>query len=77
LVAAKVRERLAVREGSVNKMVMDTFNLRKLNEGEVKVQYQEHSRTNFQPWKTWRIMRILVGYGTQLERTSTFLPKIV
>jgi endonuclease/exonuclease/phosphatase family metal-dependent hydrolase len=36
LVFAKIRERLAVNKRPVNKMDMDRFNLKKLNEGEVK-----------------------------------------
>jgi hypothetical protein len=40
LVHAKVRERLAVGKGPVNKMDVDRFNLKKLNEGEVKQRYQ-------------------------------------
>jgi hypothetical protein len=38
LVIAKVRERLAVSKSPINKIDMDTFNLKKLNEGEVKEQ---------------------------------------
>jgi hypothetical protein len=40
LVVTKIRERLAVSKGPVNKMDMDRFNLKKLNEGEIKEQYQ-------------------------------------
>jgi hypothetical protein len=36
LVVAKIRKRLAVSKRPVNKMDMDRFNLKKLNEGEVK-----------------------------------------
>jgi hypothetical protein len=36
LVVAKIRDRLAVSKRHVNKMDMDRFNLKKLNEGEVK-----------------------------------------
>jgi hypothetical protein len=39
-VVAKIRERLTVSKRLVNKMDMDRFNLRKLNEVEVKEQYQ-------------------------------------
>jgi hypothetical protein len=38
LVAAKIKERLAVSKQPVNKMDMDRFNLKKLNEGEVTEQ---------------------------------------
>jgi hypothetical protein len=40
LVVAKMMERLAVCKRPVNRMDMDIFNLKKLNEGEVKEQYQ-------------------------------------
>jgi hypothetical protein len=40
LVFTKIRERLAVSKRPVNKVDMDRFNLKKLNEGEVKEQYQ-------------------------------------
>jgi hypothetical protein len=38
LVVAKVRERLAVSKGPAKRMDMDRFNLKKLNEEEVKQQ---------------------------------------
>jgi hypothetical protein len=38
LVAAKIKDRLAVSKQPVNKMDMDRFNLKKLNEGEVTEQ---------------------------------------
>jgi hypothetical protein len=40
LVVAKVRESLAGSKQPVKKMDIDSFNLKKLNEGEVKEQYQ-------------------------------------
>jgi hypothetical protein len=40
LVVAAVRERLAVSKRMVKKMDMESFNLKKLNEEEVKDQYQ-------------------------------------
>jgi hypothetical protein len=40
LVVAKIRERLAVSKRLLNKMDMDRFKLKKLDEGEVKEQYQ-------------------------------------
>jgi hypothetical protein len=52
LVVAKIRERLAVSKRPVNKMDMDRFNLKKLNEGEVKEQYQVTIKTDFQLWRT-------------------------
>jgi hypothetical protein len=38
VVAANIRERLEVNKQPVNKMDMDRFNLKKLNEGDVKEQ---------------------------------------
>jgi hypothetical protein len=52
LVVSKIRERLAVSKQPVNKMDMDRFNLKKLNEGEVKEQYQVTIKTDFQLWGT-------------------------
>ena len=40
LVVAKVRERIAVRKQAAQKSVGERFNLRKLNELEVRKQYQ-------------------------------------
>jgi hypothetical protein len=40
LVVAKVRERLAVSKRMVKKMDVERFNLKQLNEEEVKEQYQ-------------------------------------
>jgi hypothetical protein len=47
LVVAKVRDRLAVRKLPVNKMDMDRFNLKKLNEGEVNKWYQVRIKNRF------------------------------
>jgi glycine betaine/choline ABC-type transport system substrate-binding protein len=47
LVVAKVRERLAVSKRAVQKIDMETFNLNKLNEGDVKEQYQVAIRNKF------------------------------
>jgi hypothetical protein len=47
LIVAKIRERLAVSKQPVNKMDMDRFNLKKLNEGEVKEQYQVTIKNRF------------------------------
>jgi hypothetical protein len=46
LVSAKIRERLAVSKRPV-KMAMDRFNLKKLNEGEIKEQYQVTIKNRF------------------------------
>jgi hypothetical protein len=47
LVVAEVRMRLAVSKRPVNKMDVETFNLKNLNEGEVKEQCQVTMRTRF------------------------------
>jgi hypothetical protein len=47
LVVAKIRERLAVSKGPVSKMDKDRFNLKKLNVGEVKEQYQVTIKNRF------------------------------
>jgi hypothetical protein len=52
LVVAKYRERLAVSKRPVNKVDMDRFNLKKLNEGEVKEEYQVTVKTDFVLWRT-------------------------
>jgi hypothetical protein len=47
LVVAKIRERLEVSKRPANKMEMDSSNLKKLNEGEVKEQYQVKIKNRF------------------------------
>jgi hypothetical protein len=47
LVVAKISDRLAVSKGPVHKMDMDRFNLKKLNEGEVKEQSQATVKKGF------------------------------
>jgi hypothetical protein len=47
LVVAKVRERLAVTKRMVKKMDVERFNLKQLNEGEVKEQYQVTIKNKF------------------------------
>jgi hypothetical protein len=68
LVVAKIRERLAVSKRPVNKMDMDRFNLKKLNEAKLRNSIRLQSKTDFQLWRTWRIMGTLTGHGTLLER---------
>jgi hypothetical protein len=57
LVVAKVRERLAVSKQAAQKIDMERFNVKKLNEGDVKEQYQVTIRNTFccsgklgEPW---------------------------
>jgi hypothetical protein len=47
LVVATIGERLAVSKRPVNKVDMDRFNLKKLNEGEVKESIRLQSKTDF------------------------------
>jgi hypothetical protein len=47
LVVAKVRERLAVSKQAAQEIDMERFNLKKLNEGDVKEQYQVTIRNKF------------------------------
>jgi hypothetical protein len=47
LVVAKVRERLVVSKRAAQKIDMERFNLKKLNEGDVKEQYQVTIRNKF------------------------------
>ena len=46
-VVAKVRERLAVSKGAAQKFVVERFNLKKLNELEVRKQYQIENSNRF------------------------------
>jgi hypothetical protein len=69
LVAAKGRERLAVSKSPVNKMDMDRFNLKKLNEGEVKEWYWLTINNRISFLENLRIMGMFIGYVTLLERT--------
>jgi hypothetical protein len=52
LVVAKVRESLAVIKRATKKMDTERFNLKKLNEGDVKEEYQVTSQIHLQLWKT-------------------------
>jgi hypothetical protein len=47
LVVAKVRERLAVSKRAAQKIDTERFNVKKLNEGDVKEQYQLTIRNKF------------------------------
>jgi hypothetical protein len=68
LVVAKVRERLAVSKRVVKKMNMEIFNLKQLNEEEVKEQYQvtiknksaalENLDDNGDINRTWELLEI-------------------
>jgi len=52
LVVARVRERLAVSKQAAQSFDGERFNLRKLNELEVRKQYQIEIKTGLQLWRT-------------------------
>jgi hypothetical protein len=52
LVVAKVRERLAVNKQTTRRVLMERFNLTKLNEEEGKEQYHVESEISSELWKT-------------------------
>ena len=49
---AKVRERLALGKQAAQRFDRQRFNLRKLNEPEVREQYQIELQTGLQLWRT-------------------------
>jgi hypothetical protein len=51
LAAAKVRERLTASKRMVKKMDVERFNLKQLNEEEVKNGFRLQSKTSLQLWK--------------------------
>jgi hypothetical protein len=55
-VAAKLRERLLVIKRVAQTFDMQRFDLRKLNDAEVKEQYQSKLQTGLPLWKTVMIM---------------------
>jgi hypothetical protein len=55
LVVAKIRERLEVSKRPVNKMDVDRFNPKKLNEGEVKEHYQVTIKNRFSALENLRV----------------------
>jgi hypothetical protein len=69
LVVTKVSERLAVRKQAAEKIDMEKLNLKKLNKGGVKEQYQVKITNSLQLWKTSRIMGTSIGHGTILQKT--------
>jgi hypothetical protein len=52
LVIEKVRERLAVSKLAAQKIYIETFSIKKLNEGDVKEQYQVTIRNKFAALET-------------------------
>jgi hypothetical protein len=68
LVVAKIKERLAVNKRPISEMDMDRFSLKQLNDEEVKESIRLQSKTDFQLWRTYRILGTLIGHGTLLQR---------
>jgi len=56
LVVVKVRQRLSESKQVAQKFDMERFNFQKLDDVEVKEQYQLKSQTGVQLWKTWMMM---------------------
>jgi hypothetical protein len=52
LIVTEVRERLEVIKRAAEKLNLEGFYLKKLNEGEVKEQYRVTITTSLQLWKT-------------------------
>jgi hypothetical protein len=66
LAAAKFRQRLAVSEQAVKKINMERFNLKKLNEGDVKEQYQVTTKNKFAA-----LENLEQGFQTSVPRNFT------
>jgi hypothetical protein len=54
----KIKERLPVSKQAAQKYDVERFNLRKLNEQEVRKQYQIEISIGLQLWRTYVLMRI-------------------
>jgi hypothetical protein len=68
IVAAKVRERLAMKKQRSHSFHMERFNLNKLNEVEGKEQFRLRSQRDLQPLKIWMLRWKLVALGIRLDR---------
>jgi hypothetical protein len=68
LVVAKVRERLAVSKRAAQKVDTERFNVKKLNEGDGKEQYQVTVRNKFEALENLKDSGKSTGHGTVLER---------
>jgi hypothetical protein len=69
LVVAKFRKRLAMSKRMGKKKDVERFNLKQLNEEEVKEQYQVTIKKSLQLSKTWMILGTSIRHGALLERT--------
>jgi hypothetical protein len=70
VVVAKVREGLAVSKRATQKFYMGRFNLKKLNEAEVKNSIRLISQTGLQLWETSIMMWISIEHGKQNIKIS-------
>jgi hypothetical protein len=77
LVVARIRERLAVSKRSVNKMDMDRFNVKKLNEGEVKEQYQVTIKNKFSALENLKDNGDINRAWNAIRQNIKMLPKSV
>jgi len=68
LVIAKVRGRIAVVKQDAQSFDRQRFNLRKLNEPEVREYYQFKITTGLQLWRTLTMKRMYIGFGRTLKR---------
>jgi hypothetical protein len=68
LVVAKIRERIAVNKQSLHKVHMEKFNLKKLNEVEVKDSYHVEVSNRFAASKIWSLKLKLIPTRKRLER---------
>jgi endonuclease/exonuclease/phosphatase family metal-dependent hydrolase len=77
LVVAKVRERLAVSKRAAQQVGMKRFNVKKLNKGDVKEQYEVTIRNKFAALENLEDSGDINRAWDSLERTSQFRPKRV
>jgi hypothetical protein len=75
LVVAKVRERLNVSKRAAQKIDTERFNVKMLNEGDVKEQYQVTIRNKFVALENLEDSGDINGAWKILERTSKFQPR--
>jgi hypothetical protein len=72
-----VKERLAVSKRAAQKIDTDRFNLKKLNEGDVKEQHQGRIRNQSAAPENLKDSGDINGHGTILDRMSSFWAKVV
>jgi hypothetical protein len=73
MVVVKLRERLSACKRVAHKFHMQRFDLRNLNDAEVKVLGQTR-HTGLQLWKSWITMWTSRGLGKILQRIYKFQP---